>query len=102
KEVIYDHKWSVQFSVTIKNSKTGVSALDKALKSYDTGKFTGSNLTAEKKAMNKSIKAAKAALEGKNNIGSYLCFSNKSLASYVKKHYSNYKIIGDTIFYRAE
>ncbi|MDD3174745.1 MAG: cell wall hydrolase, partial [Herbinix sp.] len=42
KEVIYDHKWSVQFSVTIKNSKTGVSALDKALKSYDTGKFTGS------------------------------------------------------------
>lgn len=102
KEVIYDHKWSVQFSVTIKNSKTGQSSLDKALKNYDTGKYSGANPTAEKKAMDKATKAAKAALEGSNNIGSYLCFSNKSCASYVKKHYSKYEIIDDTIFYRTK
>lgn len=101
-EVIYDDKWATQFSVTIKNSKTGMSALDKALKAYDSGEYSGSNPAAEKKAMKKSIKAAKAALEGKNNIGSYLCFSNKGCASYVKKHYSDYKIIGDQIFYRTK
>lgn len=102
KEVIYDHKWAVQFSVTIKNRKTGLSAFDKALKAYDSGKFTGSNPTAEKKAMAKAMKAAKAALEGKNNIGKYLCFTNKREASSIKRHYNDYKIIGDHIFYRTK
>lgn len=101
KEVIYDKKWAVQFAVTIKNSK-GVSTLDKALKSYDTGKFSGSNAEAQKKSMNQAIKAAKAALNGKNNIGSFLCFQNKRSASSIKKKYSDYKIIGDHIFYRTK
>ncbi len=102
KGVIYDRKWAVQFSVTIKNKKTGLSPMDKALKSYDTGKFSGGNPTAQKKAMEKAEKAAKAALEGENNIGSYLCFSNKSCERSVKKKYSKYLIIEDTIFYRAK
>jgi spore germination cell wall hydrolase CwlJ-like protein len=101
KDVIYDHKWSVQFAVTIKNSK-GISPLDKALKAYDSGKFSGGNPEAEKRAMNKAIKAAKAALNGKNNIGSYLCFSNKGYKSYVKRHFTKYEIIDDLIFFRAE
>ncbi len=29
-EVIYDRKWAVQFTVTVKNKSTGKSALDKA------------------------------------------------------------------------
>lgn len=102
KEVIYDNKWSVQFAVTVKSKKTGLSALDKALKSYDTGKFSGSNPGASKKAMDKAKKAAKAALEGKNNIGSYLCFTNKRAANSIKSKYSDYKIIGDHIFYRTK
>jgi spore germination cell wall hydrolase CwlJ-like protein len=102
KEVIYDRKWSVQFAVTIKDKKTGLSMLDKALKYYDTGKFSGANPEAEKMAMDKAIKAAKAALSGKNNIGNYLCFTNKSVAKSVKKKYSNYKIIGDQIFFRTK
>lgn len=101
KEVIYDDKWSVQFAVTKKNSK-GVSPMDKALKAYDTNKFTGGNPEAEKKCMKRAIKAAKAALNGENNIGSYLCFSNKGYKSYVKKHYSDYKIIDDLIFFRSK
>lgn len=101
-EVIYDHKWSVQFSVTVKNKKTGLSMLDKALKCYDTGKFTGGNPEAEKKAMKRAIKAAKAALEGTNNIGDYLCFQSKSNASSIKKKYSDYKIIGCHIFFRTK
>ena len=103
KEVIYDKKWSVQFAVTVKSKKTGLSMLDKALNSYDTGKFAGSNPEAEKKAMNKAIKAAKTALEGENNIGSYLCFNavNRS-SSRIKKKFPDYKIIGDHIFYRVK
>jgi len=101
-EVIYDNKWSVQFAVTIKNSKTGLSMIDRALKYYDTRKFTGSNPEAEKKAMNRAIKAAKAALEGKNNIGDYLCFQNKRCSGSIKKKYSDYKIIDDHIFYRTK
>ncbi len=103
KEVIYDKKWSVQFAVTIKSKKTGLSMLDKALNSYDTGKFAGSNPEAEKKAMNKAIKAAKAALQGENNIGNYLCFNavNRS-TSRIKKNYPDHKIIGDHIFYRTK
>lgn len=103
KEVIYDKKWSVQFAVTVKSKKTGLSMLDKALNSYDTGKFSGSNPEAEQKAMNKAIKAAKAALNGENNIGSYLCFNavNRS-TSRIKKQFPDYKIIGDHIFYRTK
>ena len=103
KEVIYDKKWSVQFAVTIKSKKTGLSMLDKALNGYDTGKFSGANPEAEKKAMNKAIKAAKAALNGENNIGDYLCFNavNRS-TSRIKKQFPDYKIIGDHIFYRTK
>ncbi len=103
KEVIYDKKWSVQFAVTVKSKKTGLSMLDKALAAYDSGKFTGGNPEAEKQAMNKAIKAAKAALGGENNIGSYLCFNavNKS-PKRIKKQYPDYKIIGDHIFYRTK
>lgn len=100
KEVIYDRKWSVQFAVTIKSKKTGLSIMDKALKAYDTGKFSGPNPEAQKKAMNKAIKAAKAALQGKNNIGNYLCFN--TINSSIKKKFSDYKIIGDHIFYRTK
>lgn len=102
-EVIYDNKWGVQFSVTKKNSKTGLSVLDKVLKSYDTGVFSGKDPEAEKKAMEKAIKAAKAALLGQNNIGSYLCFrvNNKSAAS-TKKKYPDHMIIGDHVFYRTK
>ncbi len=101
-QVIYDRKWSVQFGVTIKNSKTGTSMIDKALKLYDTRKFTGANPEAQKKALNKAIKAAKAALSGKNNIGSYLCFQNKYSAKSIKRRYSDYRIIDDHIFYRTK
>lgn len=101
-EVIYDRKWSVQFAVTIKSKKTGLSMLDNALKKYDTGKFTGSNPEAEKKAMQKAIKAAKAALQGNNNIGNYLCFQNKRSANSIKRKYPDYKIVGDHIFYRLK
>ncbi|MDF2486610.1 MAG: hypothetical protein K0R46_2778 [Herbinix sp.] len=99
KEVIYDNKWSTQFAVTIKG-RSGVSMMDKALKIYDSRKFTGSNPEAQKKALNKAIKAAKAALTGTNNIGSYLCFQNKRSASSIKRKYSDYEIIDDHIFYR--
>ncbi len=101
KEVIYDNKWSVQFAVTIKN-KSGVSMMDKALKLYDSRKFTGANPETQKKAFDKAIKAAKAALTGKNNIGSLLCFQNKRSANSIKKKYSDYKIIDDHIFYRSK
>lgn len=102
-EVIYDNQWAVQFSVTIKSKKTGKSMLDKALEAYDTGEFKGKNPTAEKKAMERAIKAAKAALNGKNNIDDYLCFRmNNSGAKSIKKRYSDYRILGDHIFYRTK
>ncbi len=101
KEVIYDNKWSIQFAVTIKN-KSGESVLDKALKLYDSRKFTGSNAEYQKKAMNRAIKAAKAALTGSNNIGDYLCFQNKRSKSSIKKKYSSYKIVDDHIFFRTK
>jgi len=101
-EVIYDNKWGVQFSVTIKNSKTGKSILDKALECYDTGVFPGKNPETAKKLMKKAIKAAKAALNGENNIGDFLYFRlNNSKAASIKKKYE-YKIIGDHIFYRIK
>ncbi len=103
KEVIYDKKWSVQFAVTVKSRKSGLSMLDKALNLYDTGKFNGPNPEAERKAMKKATKAAKAALEGENNIGNYLCFNAVNKYTYkIKKKYSDYKIIGDHIFYRSK
>lgn len=99
-EVIYDNKWAVQFSVTIKRS--GKSILDRALECYDSGKFPGSNPEGEKKSMERAIKAAKAALSGENNIGEYLCFRlNDKKASSIKKKYE-YKIIDDHIFYRTK
>ncbi len=101
-EVIYDRKWSVQFGVTIKNSRTGTSMMEKALKLYDSRKFTGANPEAQKKAMNRAIKAAKAALTGKNNIGNYLCFQNKSCFKSIMRRYSDYKIVDDHIFYRTK
>ena len=101
KEVIYDNKWSVQFAVTIKG-RSGSSMFDKALKLYDTRKYTGSNPEAQKKSMNRAIKAAKAALTGTNNIGTYLCFQNKRSTSSIKRRYSDYKIIDDHIFYRSK
>ena len=101
KEAIYDRKWSVQFAVTIRNKKTGLSMLDKALKCYDTDKFSGGNPGAERKAMQRAIKAAKAALQGENNIGNYLCFQGIRSANSIKKHYSDYKVIGGHIFYRT-
>lgn len=102
REVIYDKKWCVQFTVTIKDKKSGKSILDKALECYDTGKFTGSNKGTKKESMQRAIKAAKAALEGENNIGGYLCFraDNKYAASIKKKY--DYKMIGNQIFYRTK
>lgn len=102
KEVIYDKKWNVQFSVT-KKDKTGKSLLDKALIAYDTGVFTQSNPAAEKKAMDRAIKAAKAALNGENIIGDYLCFRvNNKEAKKVKSKYKDYRVLGDHIFYRTK
>lgn len=101
KEVIYDRKWSVQFAVTVKNENTGLSMLDKALKCYDTDKFSGGNPEAERKSMQQAIKAAKAALQGENNIGDYLCFQTVRCASRIKNHYSDYLTIGGHIFYRT-
>ncbi len=103
KEVIYDKQWAVQFSVTIKSKKTGKSMLDKALEAYDNGKFTGSNPAAEKKAMDKAIKAAKAALNGENNIGDYLCFRmNNDGAKRIRVKYTDNRVLGDHIFYRTK
>jgi spore germination cell wall hydrolase CwlJ-like protein len=102
KEAIYDKKWAVQFAVTIKSKSSGVSALDRALKLYDTGKYNGSYSETAKKNMNRAIKAAKAALQGDNNIGSFLCFQNVRSSSRIKKNYSDYKVVGDHIFYRTK
>lgn len=90
KDVIYDRKWSVQFSVTVKCN--GTSAISRALKTYDN----------DQKSMQKAIKAAKAALEGENNIGGFLCFQNKRYVSSIKRKYSNYKVIGNHVFYRCK
>ncbi|NLK28660.1 MAG: cell wall hydrolase [Clostridiales bacterium] len=97
-EVIYDKKWSVQFSVTVKNKSTGKSILDKALDRYDS--FVAGN--SNDACMERAIKAAKAALEGENNIGKFLCFNAySSSSSSIKKKY-DYKILGDHIFYRTK
>jgi spore germination cell wall hydrolase CwlJ-like protein len=95
KEVIYDSKWGIQFSVTKKNSN-GISPLSKALKLYDSKSYPNE---AEKKSMNQCIKAAKAALNGENNLGNYLYFSRNS--SYLRNKYSNHIVIGDHIFYNT-
>lgn len=104
KEAIYDKKWAVQFAVTVKNKKTGISILQLALDGYDTGTFAGrKNQEAEQKAMNQAIKAAKAALEGENNIGNYLCFNSLGRGtSSIKRKYPDFKIIGNHIFYRTK
>lgn len=94
KEVVYDSKWGVQFSV-IKKGSSGTSPLSRALSKYDSKKYSSE---ADKKSMEACIKAAKAALNGENNIGSYLYFNgySKTLA----KKYPNHEIIGDHIFYK--
>ncbi|HHT97827.1 MAG TPA: cell wall hydrolase [Clostridiales bacterium] len=103
KQVIYDKKWAVQFAVIVKNKKTGTSPIDRALQLYDTGKYPGRNNKIEKVAMDQCIKAAKAALEGKNNIGKILCFNSlKCSTTKIKRNYPGYKIIGNQIFYRTK
>jgi spore germination cell wall hydrolase CwlJ-like protein len=96
KEVIYDKKWGVQFSV-IKKDGNGESAMDRALELYDTNKYLGND---EETNMEECIKAAKAALNGTNNIGDYLYFTvyNKSLAD----KYSDHVVIGAHIFYNTK
>ncbi|QHQ59692.1 hypothetical protein Ana3638_01850 [Anaerocolumna sedimenticola] len=93
KEVIYDSKWGVQFSVIIKDDK-GTSPLGKALDLYDSKKYQNES---EKNNMEESIKAAKAALEGENNIGDYLYFSGDS--SRLEEKYPDHIILGEHIFY---
>jgi N-acetylmuramoyl-L-alanine amidase len=99
RKVIYDRKWSVQFAVTIRNRRTGASPLDKALHLYDTCHFGSSHLTVRQRGMKKAMMAAKAALQGKNNIGRYLCFTANRNMRGIKNRYS-YRIIGAHIFYR--
>lgn len=82
KEVIYDKKWSVQFAVSVNGR------LAEELKEYS---------TYSSKAEKSSIKAAKAALEGKNTISNYLNFTRYT-SSLAKKH-SNHKKIGNHIFF---
>lgn len=93
KEVIYDSKWGVQFSV-IKKGSSGTSPLSRALDKYDSKKYTSDT---ERKNMEACIKAAKAALNGENNIGSYLYFNGYSNS--LAKKYKNHVVIGDHIFY---
>lgn len=96
KDAIYDDKWGVQFSVTKKDSKSGKSIFEKVLELYD------KNADGVNKSMKKAIKAAKAALNGENNIGNYMYFrQNNSKAASIKKKYK-YKIIGDHIFYNIK
>ncbi|MBO5197648.1 MAG: cell wall hydrolase [Lachnospiraceae bacterium] len=94
KDVIYDKKWGTQFSVTIGGSSSMIAT---ALTRYETGKYPNQE---EKAAMQECEKAAKAALEGENNIGDYLFFRmyNKSTAN----KYKNHVIIEDHIFYNTK
>jgi len=93
KEVIYDTKWGVQFSV-IKKGSNGTSPLSRALGKYDTKKYASD---AEKKNMEECIKAAKAALNGKGVIGGHLYFNgySRSLAG----RFKNNILIGNHLFY---
>lgn len=93
KEVIYDTKWGVQFSV-IKKGSNGTSPLSRALGKYDTKKYSSD---AERKNMEECIKAAKAALNGKDVIGGHLYFNgySRSLAG----RFKNNILIGNHLFY---
>lgn len=82
KEVIYDKKWSVQFTVSVNGM------LSDELKAYS---------DYSSKAEKLSIKAAKEALEGENNIGGYLNFTRYS--SYLAKKHTNHVKIGNHIFF---
>lgn len=82
KEVIYDKKWSVQFTVSVNGM------LSDELKAYS---------DYSSKAEKLSIKAAKEALEGENNIGGYLNFTRYS--SYLAKKHPNHVKIGNHIFF---
>ena len=82
KGVIYDRKWSVQFTVAYNGR------LSKELK-----KFSHYSTKAQKL----SVKAAKEALEGNNNIGSYKHFTVYS--KYLARKHANHKKIGAHIFF---
>lgn len=96
KEAIYDKKWGIQFSV-IKDGSNGISPLDRALKLYDTRDFPNNT---QKNNMNQCIKAAKSALNGNNNIGDYLFFSQNS--KYLSEKYPDHTVIGGHIFYNIK
>lgn len=96
KGVIYDKKWGIQFSV-IKKGSNGTSPINRALSLYDTRTSASG---AAKENMLECIKAAKTALNGDNNIGSYLNFNRNS--KYLSNKYSNHVIIGDHIFYNTK
>jgi N-acetylmuramoyl-L-alanine amidase len=82
KSVIYDRKWAIQFTVAYNGM------LSKELNKYSRYSTTAQKL---------SIKAAKAALEGRNNIGKYKSFTVYS--KYLAKKHPNHKKIGAHIFF---
>ncbi len=96
KEVIYDSKWCIQFSV-IKEGNNGTSIFSRTLDMYDTKNKLDNT---SKKKMNQCIKAAKAALNGENNIGNYLYF--RPYSSSIADKYSEHIVIGGHIFYNTK
>lgn len=96
KEVIYDSKWCIQFSV-IKEGNNGTSIFSRTLDMYDTKNKLDNT---SKKKMNQCIKAAKAALNGENNIGNYLYF--RPYTSSIADKYSDHIVIGGHIFYNTK
>lgn len=82
KSVIYDRKWAVQFTVAYNG-----------MLSKELNKYSRYNSSAQKL----SVKAAKAALEGRNNIGKYKSFTVYS--KYLAKKHPNHKKIGAHIFF---
>ena len=81
KGVIYDKRWAPQFSVTVNGS------LKNKLANYNKSK------------PEECIKAAKAALNGTNYVGSYMYFRRytRDYANQLGK--GNYKVIGAHIFH---
>ena len=93
KDVIYDTKWGVQFSVTIGGDD---SMMAKALEMYETGDYANEQ---EKEAMAESEEAARAALAGENPIGDYLFF--RVYQSSTAKKYTDHLVIEDHIFFNT-
>lgn len=103
KEAIYDKRWGRQFSpaYTKKNGKwtTKGTPLEKALNLYKSGKYAS---TGQKKQMEESKKAAKAALEGSRIVSEKVLYFNahiKSTKAKCKRQGIPYFIIQDHIFY---